>query len=130
MLRALRRRRGAAVSVRVRVVRNDLPRVIRGLPLAADEGVDQTAVAISDTIRATAWRDTNVAISTVVSKTEGVLGHAEVGVGQVGGRGFYVKFLEFGTTKMPAQPRVQPAAHAAEPLLAVNVTTAIRRLAA
>lgn len=115
--------------MRVRVIRNDLPRIIAGLEGAADEGVDDTAEAIAATIRATAWRDTGVVISTTVSKVEGVPMHSEVGVGEVSGRGFYVKFLEFGTTKMSARPRVQPAAHAAEPLLAVNVGTAIRRLA-
>lgn len=117
------------MSIRVRVIRNDLPRIVREMPVAVDGAVDDTANAIADTIRATAWRDTGVVISTTVGKTEGRPMHSEVGVGQVGGRGFYVKFLEFGTTKMGARPRVQPAAHAAEPLLAVNVSTAIRRLA-
>lgn len=117
------------MAVRVRVIRNDLPRIIREMPTEVDKAVDETAEHIATTIRATAWRDTGVVISTTVGKTQGRLMHSEVGVGQVGGRGFYVKFLEFGTTKMRARPRVQPAAHAAEPLLAVNVTTAIRRLA-
>lgn len=116
------------MAIRVRVLRNNLPRIIRELPEAADRAVDETARSIERMIEANAWRDTGVVISTTVARTEGVPGHAEVWVGEVSGRGFYVKFLEFGTTKMVARPVVGPAGHMHEPVLITNMSREIGRL--
>lgn len=113
---------------RVRVVRNDLPRIIRELPEAVDRAVDLTAESLERTIEATAWRDTGVVISTTRVKAAGRPMHAEVWVGVVNGPGFYVRFLEFGTSKMAARPRVVPAAHAHELVLVDMTTRQIRQV--
>jgi HK97 gp10 family phage protein len=113
---------------RVRVVRNDLPRIIRELPQAVDKGVDDTADAIAAQIEATAWRDHGTVVSTTKSVTDGPLSHSEVKVGVKRGRGFYATFLEFGTSKLTAKPVVQPAAHMHEPTLVANVTEEVGRV--
>lgn len=111
---------------RVRVIRNDLPRIIRRLPQAADEAVDDTAVALERSIEGSMWHDTGVALRTTRSKTQGRLMHSEVGVGVVNGPGFYVRYHEYGTTKLAARPVVRPAAHAHEPVLSANMQRKIR----
>lgn len=115
---------------RVRVVSNRLPRIIRDLPEEMDRAVDDTADGIADEIRAGAWVDTGVAVSTTKAETDGPPMHSTVGIGETRGRGFYVGFHEFGTVHMNARPVVGPAAHAAEPVLARNAEDAVRRASA
>lgn len=114
---------------RVVVKSNRLPEVIRRLPEEMDQAVDETCESMEDAIRAGAWRDSGVAVSTTKAETAGTPMHSTVGIGHDKGRGFYVIFHEFGTRKMGARPIVGPIAQAHEPILSRNAAQAVERAA-
>lgn len=114
---------------RVRVISNRVPQVIERLPREVDRAVDDTADGIAEQVRAGAWVDTGVLVSTVKPETDGPPMRSTVGIGEHEGRGFYAGFNEFGTSRQTARPVVVPAAHAHEPVLAVEVADAVQRAA-
>ena len=111
---------------RVRVRYNRLPRIAAALPGEVEEAVTESARDLANTLDQSVWRDTGVVASTVTA-TDSPGTRAVVGVGRNGGRGFYARFKEHGTSKMPADPRVGPAAHQHEPAHASHVADAVRR---
>ncbi len=112
---------------RVRVRRNDLPRIIAALPGALDSGVKDSARNLRDELEPKLWRRTGVVRDTAVVVDTGPAS-AVVGVGEEGGHGFYAGFQEWGTSKQAARPIVGPAGHAHEPKFATDVAEAVRRV--
>lgn len=117
---------------RVRVKYNHLPAVIRALPRELEQGMNEAALDLGNDLEPVLWEDTGVVISTVDPEVQGL--HATVGVGQVGGRGFYVRFLELGTSNpnkygivFSPDPRVTRTGQAFEPAFASHIGDAAKR---
>lgn len=121
---------------RCRVVKNNLPRLIKAMPRAVDGAVDDTTRSLGDVIRATAWKRSGIAVSTTKEVTNGPRMRSRVGIGEPRGRGFYVIFQEYGAyntwkgQRLGPDPRVAPAAHMHEPILAEQVSHAVRAVCA
>ncbi len=110
----------------VKVLRNDLPAIIRRLPVAIDEEVDSSAEDLAATLKAILWVDTGL-IRRVTTDYPPGKNHAEVWIGYYRGRGFYSGFQEFGTVRQAARPIVAPTAHQFEPAYAANMSRAVRK---
>lgn len=106
--------------------RNDLPKIAQNLADEVQEAVDTMGDDLADLYRQTIWVDTGTARRTVEVRNDGDYG-VDVCVGWYLGKGFYVGFHEFGTSKMAARPMVRPGAFQAEPIFAAYMEKAIKR---
>jgi len=111
---------------RVRVKRNDLPKIILALPGALEKGLDETVSEMENVLRGRVWKDTGVVMETITDRDPAAL-HATISVGLHKARGFYSRFHEWGTVKMNARPVVGPTAHEFEPKFPVIVGKHIRK---
>lgn len=112
---------------RVRVVRNDLPKIIRRLPDAVDKEAMDSAKAMSVDLSSKVWfewgwiEQATFARSSVKGKI------AEVVCGINRGHGFYSRFQEWGTVYQGARPVVGPTAHQWEPIYGRRMAAAVKR---
>lgn len=111
---------------RVRVKRNDLPKIIRALPGALSDGLNETTDQMENALRGRVWKDTGVVMETITDRDPAEL-HVTISVGLHKGRGFYSRFHEWGTVKMNARPVVGPTAHEYEPIFPQIVGKHIRK---
>lgn len=107
------------------VRRNDFGRIAAALPRQLEHGVDRAGEELADLLRPIVWVDTGVIKSTIKEQGPGKL-HATVWVGDHKGRGFYSRFLEWGTVKMRARPIVGPTAVLFEPRYAQIMAETVR----
>ncbi len=104
---------------------NRLGEIAASLPHHLEDGIDQSGQELADLLRPIVWKDTGVVLSTIKERGPGRL-HATVWVGDHKGRGFYSRFLEWGTVKMRARPIVGPTALLFEPRYAQIMAQAVR----
>lgn len=100
---------------RIRVKRNDLPKVIERIKPALKDGMDEAATVLGNTLDGRVWRDTGMIASTITDRDPSAL-HVTISVGLHKAHGFYSRFHEWGTVKMAARPVVGPTAHEFEPI--------------
>ena len=109
----------------VRVKRNDFPKIIKKLPRAIDEEVDEGAADLSSALKSRLWVDTGLLRRVTTDHPPGRF-HAEVYVGYYLGHGFYSGFQECGTRRQVARPIVVPTSFEFEPVYAGNMARAVR----
>lgn len=110
---------------RVRVVRNDLPDVIKQLNKNIDKQVDDTAREMARDLAAVIWYRYGYVQDATVARTRG-LNHAEVWCGFNRDKGFYSRFQEWGTIYQRPRPLVGPMAHGYEPIFARDMSRAVK----
>lgn len=110
---------------RVTVKRNDLPEIIKKLPRAIDDAVDEQARVMAKEIQQVVWYRYGYIEQATQARTAGEM-HAEVWCGFNRSTGFYSRFQEWGTRYQAARPIVGPNAHANEPVYAKRVADAVR----
>lgn len=110
---------------RVRVVRNDLPKVIRKLDENVDKAVDDQARALSKDLSAIVWYRYGYIEDATVPRVRGV-NHAEVWVGFNKSTGFYSRFQEWGTIHQAPRPIVGPETFRHENIYARRMTRAVK----
>lgn len=110
---------------KVRVVRNDLPKIIQRLPRAVDDAVDNEARDMARELAREVWYRYGYIQQATVARTRGA-NHAEVWCGFNHDTGFYSRFQEWGTIYQAARPLVGPMAHKHEPIFARRMSDAIR----
>lgn len=93
------------------VRRNEFPKIIRALPKAIDDQVDEDGNDLSQDIAEVIWKDTGL-LSRITASHPAGSNHCEISVGYYLGHGFYSGFQEFGTRKQAARPIVGPLANA------------------
>ncbi len=110
---------------RVRVIRNDIPEILRKLPRAVDDAVDAEARAMARVLSDRVWYRYGYVEQATVARTAGK-NHAEVWCGFNKSTGFYSRFNEWGTRYQAARPIVGPTAHEHEPIFARRMADAVR----
>jgi HK97 gp10 family phage protein len=105
---------------------NHLPRIIKRLPGAIDDEVNEAAEDMAAVLKTILWVDTGMIRRVTTDREQGEF-HAEVWIGYNRGHGFYSRFQEWGTEKQAARPIVGPTAHSYEPVYASLMSRAIRK---
>lgn len=113
---------------RIRVKYNHLPAIAQRLNGALGDGMDESVEVLDRRLNARVWRDRGLLAETIQDRDPSRL-HALISIGLNKGRGFYSRFLEWGTSKMSARPIVGPVAHQFEQKMVEIFTKHIRRVA-
>jgi HK97 gp10 family phage protein len=113
---------------RVVVKYNKIPAVKAAMVKALGDAMDESVDTLDSTLNERVWRDTGILAGTIQDRDPSRL-HALISVGLNKGHGFYSRFLEWGTSKMSAQPVVGPTAHQFEPKMVSIFTKYIKRAA-
>jgi HK97 gp10 family phage protein len=117
------------VKISVRVIHNRLPAIIAKAPGALGDAVRETAIAIEQDVKggphAAPYRTGNLRRS----YHHAMSGPASAVVGSDHGIAEYAPYVEFGTSKMSAQPHLVPATEAQREPFAQRVAKALRGLA-
>lgn len=115
---------------RVRIVRNDLPKIESKLHDATMDGVTKAGEELVTELKSALWHYWGYAERS--TQTYPLAGGIAVGVGRHGtgsaGWGFYVGYREFGSAVTPARPVVVPTAHAFEPKFGEVVAAEVRKV--
>ena len=113
---------------RVRVRYNRLPAIAAALNGALGDGMDESVDVLDKRLNERVWRDRGLLAETIQDRDPSRL-HALISIGLNKGRGFYSRFLEWGTSKMAARPVVGPTAHQFESKMVEIFMKHIRRVA-
>jgi HK97 gp10 family phage protein len=89
----------------------------------AAQVVSVTTFAIHQRVQATIWRDSGLLASQVSWRMRGLTGVIEISAD-----GWYWHFLEYGTVRMAARPRIRPAAELESPIFERRFRDVARRL--
>lgn len=111
---------------RVVVRYNHLKAVRAALPVEMGNGVDEIVDIIDAKLQIRVWRRTGILAETIKDRDPRKL-HATISIGLNKGRGFYSRFLEWGTVKLAPRPVVGPVAHESEPIYVSVMTKRIRK---
>jgi HK97 gp10 family phage protein len=111
---------------RVVVRYNKIPKIKVAINPALGDAMDESVDTLDTTLNERVWRDTGILAGTIQDRDPSRL-HALISVGLNKGRGFYSRFLEWGTSKLAARPVVGPTAHQFEPKMVTIFTKHIRR---
>lgn len=113
---------------RIRVKYNRLPAIAAALNGALGNGMDESVDVLDQRLNERVWRDRGLLAETIQDRDPSRL-HALISIGLNKGRGFYSRFLEWGTSKLAARPVVGPTAHQFEPKMVTIFMKHIRRVA-
>jgi HK97 gp10 family phage protein len=108
------------MGVVVKVRRNRIPAVVKMLQDVEKTIIDDAGGDLTDQLKAgaaSAWGSRNVPASTTTLNGRPP-NHATIAVGLNRGRGFYSRFLNWGTANNKANPMVDKKAHNFEPRFA------------
>lgn len=111
---------------RVVVRYNKLPAIIKRINPALGDAMDESVDTLDTRLNERVWRDTGILAGTIQDRDPSRL-HALISVGLNKGRGFYSRFLEWGTSKLAARPVVGPTAHQFEQRMVAIFTKHIKR---
>jgi HK97 gp10 family phage protein len=91
----------------------------------ATQAVAVTTFAIYQRLQATIWRDKGFLASQVSWRMRG-----KTGVVEISADGWFWYFLEYGTVKMDAKPRIRPATELESPMFERRIQDIARRMEA